>query len=497
MENKVRIIGNGKIGDKAKQLIEKSDAINSAGLYMPKKVILSEDCFDNFFIKNRFGKSFQEVFDEKYLDDSIKKGTVSRDLLKNIKEINSEFEKIPLVVRSSAGGDSRGTGIYLSEVARNDIFDLRDSIRNVLGSYYSESAVKFREDSNSTKEFGIMVEPLIGQLLNEDFCLAPILSGFGYTSTPKEGAYISIVPGLGGGVNSRYGEKISSRFMKEKNIPLGDYIFEERDKMFSFICGNNYKRKSALLKTDKDIFYSEKGYSGKAYFFPDESSEGGIFPTTIELDRELEKDFEDLNLNVFFEKIQKLKESFENPQYFEWAMTFEKRKPKYWITQISDVNKKTDIMDFDNLEKIIFECKDVVGTGEIECKNIFNAWNPGEDVRNLYDFNQQNKNYVLLFSSRLTSEATSSQLPYSHFNNASAFIEIQDCPHSSKTPAEHLLGQMDCSGKIFGVIDYTKKPNWDLFKEKTGNFKGSELYQGEVKIISSEKQDRMIVSAVD
>ncbi len=47
--NDIEIIGNGNIGDKARQLVEKTPKLKEIGFYIPRRTVLAEDYFDGFF----------------------------------------------------------------------------------------------------------------------------------------------------------------------------------------------------------------------------------------------------------------------------------------------------------------------------------------------------------------------------------------------------------------------------------------------------------------
>jgi len=189
-----------------------------------------------------------------------------------------------------------------------------------------------------------------------------------------------------------------------------------------------------------------------------------------------------------------------HPQYFEWAMTFEGGQPRYWITQIADVDKKLDIMDFGVIGDIIFEGHTVTGTGEKECSKIAYCFNP-DDIGNLREFNQRNTGYVLLFHSKLTTAVArqfSSSLTYGDYSNAAVFLEQQGAQHVGD-PIAHLEGQVDEAGKFFAVLDYRSdsRPNWDLWDRKETENDRFRVYQGRVKVIASERQNRMVISVLD
>jgi hypothetical protein len=240
-------------------------------------------------------------------------------------------------------------------------------------------------------------------------------------------------------------------------------------------------------------------YSGKAYVAPTTWKKYGyVQKARIAFEGDVERDFKKLNLTTFFGMIDRLEKAFGKPQYFEWAMTIENQQPKIWITQIADIDKRLDMLDFNDLGEVIFSGYSVTGTGDKTCGKVACCWNT-DDVAKLHEFNQHNSNYVLLFSSRLTSASYGCirQLQYSDFSNASVFLEIQDASHISN-PVAHLGGLLDMTGKFFAVVDYGEEspPNWELFASKETTEHGLKVYQGKVRVLSSERQNRLIVSSI-
>ncbi len=247
------------------------------------------------------------------------------------------------------------------------------------------------------------------------------------------------------------------------------------------------------MRTDRHMGMSDY-YSGKA-FLPSTRYHGAeVADTSFDYPRDIDSTLHDLNLIPFFENMTKMEKRFGKPQYFEWAMTVEQGKPVYWIIQIADVNKKLDIMDFGDFGTVLFMGHTVTGTGIKESSIIANCWNP-DDVARLHRFNKDNKDYVLVFSSRMTSRGGANiQLSYSDFSNASVFLEIQDAQHTGD-PVAHLGGQLDMTGKLFGVLDYDAEvpPNWDLYHNGEEGPDELSVFRGKIKTIASERQNKMVV----
>ena len=493
----IEIIGSGNIGDKARQLLEKTPKLREIGFHTPKRTVLAEDYFDGFFQRNGLGSNLSGVIITEDLEAKIRRGSLTREEFKTLQRICDFYGNSPLAIRSSAQGDARGTGIYKTEFSENAVGKVRKSLLAVLASYFSPDSAAFREDASTGEGFGIIVEPIIGQKFEfaGSYILAPVLSGFGYTSTSRGEGYVNIVPGLGGGVETRDGERISKSVIQEFDGNLREYQYSERNAMWG---GRKTMRKSALLQTDGTFLRSE--YSSRAFFPVTKYYSAHVSPTYIRLEDSIGRAFEEINLLPLFEMMQRMEEAFGRPQYFEWAMTLENGKPKYSITQIADISKKLDMMDFEDLGDVLFMGHTVTGTGTKECYRIANCWNP-DDVDRLHEFNQRNANYVLLYSSRLTfgiSRGSIRQLRYSDFNNASVFIEIQDAAHQGN-PVAHLGGQLDMTGKLFGVLDYDAEipPQWDKFHSKEIEIGGLRVYDGTVKVVASERQNRIVVSAIN
>ena len=503
------VIGRGEIGDKIRQLIAKTPHLLDIRYHSTQRTALAEDFHDGFFQRNGLGRNLRDVSLIDNLEERIRRGSLTQKQFQTIQQITDSYGNRPLAVRSSAEGDARGTGTYTSTFTNNHPSTLRRAVQEVLASYFSEDAIAFRRDAGTGEGFGILIEPIIGQDIDGDF--APVLSGFGYTSTSRGEGYINIVPGLGGGVSSRNGERITLSALKEYDGNLIQFLCGE---LMEMQLGQKTTRRSSLLRTDMhsilhhtfagDAFHTRrrnKGFVGRTHFHLKYAGLGEAF--------------EKLNLNPFFEMMQEMEEHFGKPQYFEWAMTLEQEGPRYWITQIADVNKKLDILDFGNIENILFNAHTVTGTQELVCPQMVTCTSP-KDIESLYRFNQHNKGYALLFSAMLTASAlplknlaasgidpayaailpSYSKLTYKDFSNASVFLEEQDQAHVGD-PVAHLGGQLELTGKLVGVLDEDAAPQWKKYHARVKEIDGLKVYQGKVRVIGSEKQNRMIIAALD
>ncbi len=482
----IEIIGTGNIGDKARQLVEKTSKLREIGFYTPRRVVLAEDFFDGFFQRNNLGNNLREAEITPDLETKISNGSLTRGELEKLRRITLPYGRVPLAVRSSAEGDSRGTGIYKSVFSENNPSSIRKSVQEVLASYFSKDAVAFRIDAKTGEGFGVIIEPINGQNIGSlDF--APILSGFGYTSTSRGEGYTAVVPGLGGGVDSRDAE-IIFRSEIEKYKTLDGYLDRKSDE--KHLLELQPRRDSALVETYPDLV-------GKVFFYSSKDISFFVDRGDIVLNDKTALALRELNLLNFFGMMKKIEDAFGKPQYFEWSMTIESQMPKFWINQIADTSKKLDLMDFSDLGEILFNAHTVTGTGIRPCYKIAKCFQPA-DCQSLWDFNENNKNYVLLYSSIFTTGGSGEKLSYSQCRNASVFLELQDASHT-KHAIGHWGGELEKAGKFFGVLDWERgfEPNWELFKSKVAIEHGIGAYRGKVNVIASERQNRMVISALD
>ncbi|HVF69008.1 MAG TPA: PEP/pyruvate-binding domain-containing protein [Xanthomonadales bacterium] len=484
------VVGGGTIGEKAEQLRSKTPALKSIGFHVPPRTVLADGFLGDFMARNRIDTAKPPA----NLERAIRRGSLSQEQFVILQRTFGSHGSKPLIIRSSAEGDARGTGIYESEVTDNNIKRGRKILQGVWASYFSESAVAFRRDAGLSEGFGVILEPLVGQSFGHGEYFAPVMSGFGYTSTPREGANISVVPGIGGGVDSRYGEKLTRDRVAIYDYDLSEYIYEESSRMTN--VGNS--RKSALLGTAArgwrmhDAMLADVLWKGNEFHSPKMIQQ--LFDPGSDLNETVMS--HDFQLSGFFDMIDQMEQTFGKPQYFEWAVTIEDGEPKYWILQIADVDAKADYAEFQEGTPLL-SAHTVTGSGQKECAKIFNCWNPS-DIENLRRFNQENTGYVLLYPSRLTTSWGTMfggpRLKYADLSNASVIVEIQDANHEGD-PISHFGGQVDMTGKFFGVLDDDpdNSHDWDTFIAGAVTEEGSEVYQGKVKVVASERRNKMAV----
>ena len=289
----IRILGKGNIGAKMRQLTEKAPALRNMGWHLPDSTIFAEDSFDTFFQRNDIGKTLREIKPSPEIEQKIMAGAILESTIDIFKSISVELGNRPGIARSSAEGDARGTGVYESEFFGNTIAEMGKAFKRVLASYFTKSAELFRKDAQTGEGFGISIEPVVGQWIGQSY--APILSGYGYTSTSRGEGYINVVPGLLGGVESRFGEQITRKQIKAfKN--LEQYLSRFWLSMY------NIEKRSALRRN----LYEDLG-----------KILGGVFSNDC-LSQEYLNDFFDdshsltqIDLNELFSKMEQMEGEFK------------------------------------------------------------------------------------------------------------------------------------------------------------------------------------------
>lgn len=508
----IEIYGEGSIGDKAGQLAEKTPTLREIGFQTPRRVVLAEGFFDEFFQRNKLGANLRDTEPSSVVAARIRRGHISLDEFSFLQDLAASFGESPLVVRSSATGDARGTGIYETRFSDNAIGPFKRALRSVLASYFSESAIAFRQDARTGEGFAIMVEPLIGQRIKPDLydiypedyredqtMIAPILSGFGYTSTSRGESYVNVVPGIGGGVETKDGETLTRDKLESYDGNLSEYISRQRDRLG---FGGTINRSALVGSMNSAHLYN---FDGRAYFPPARykhlKREGFVSETSTNFSRDLRMSYHEVNLNTLFDKMQQMEQRFGGPQYFEWAMTLDGDEQKYWMVQIADVDKKLDIFDFNDFGQPFLEGHTVVGSGIFETDMVVGCMD-GLQLDALHEFNQSHKGYVLFYTGDLTSRGqnvrrhylNTRELTYADVNNASVLIEWGEAGHNDH-PLAHFGGQLDMTGKLFTQMsfdpyDFEFWDKWSNFWDGQDRQEGLRVVNKKIKVIGSERQNR-------
>ncbi len=493
----ITIIGSGSIiGSKADHLKKKEEVLTKIGFNMPKTVVLTEGFFNDFYQRSGIGNSIshvsdiveleRKIVDTLFIDTELEAINDFCDSLRQIK--NWKYKsKVPTVVRSSAMGDSSGTGIYTSIFGASDTKLIQESIKGVLTSYHSRDAVEFRRVAKLSEGLGVILQETVGQTFRIGNSFAPIISGYGFSSDSQGKSKIGIVSGLGGGVmddlvleltrnnldnyngnlfkliadrsheidlqNRRVERELESRYGKW-NLSLirqtskGIKGFEGRIKKTQIL---NIER--GYQKRDPLKFYGAKQFDmedqrftyGKLFLFGNQK--------TV---------FENFNFEELFNLVQRMEQELNESQYFEWAMIIERDKPVFYITQVSDFNpcnlysrevvtkerveRAYQLLNNESIDNIFLRGNQTVGSGIKHTSKVIRVDSRVQWSR-LDRFNAKNNDYVL--SLRVN---PNNVLPFAAYSNASVILLDYRDNFGSKA-SSHLEGRLRESGKLFAVVN--------------------------------------------
>lgn len=482
--HEVTVIGYGEIGDKARELIDKTPILRAIGFQTPPRFVLAEGFFDDFFQTNNLAGNLQDVQIKPENIETIVNGQFTLLQQQKIRHILNRFGDTPVVVRSSACKDARGTGTYKSEFVSNNIHAVEHAIKNVLASYFSESAVAFRQKTNAQAGFGILLEPLIGQSNVTEYtstAVAPHISGFGYTTTASGEGFTTIVPGLGSAVEARDGERITEKALQETQGNLNDYFLNEQSAI-----GYNHKAN----RPSPFLWGPERG---KGLVFID----GRIRRKTMALPWQVLS----ADMRPLFSMMTQLEEAFKKPQYIEWALTSHRHTHTYWITQIADVEPHLDTIEFGEHTNYIFICRCATNSGKCEATKIVMCTSP-QDIHHLHTFNQKNQGYILVYSANLAkpiidSSSQSKTLQFADFSNAGVCIEKPTQSHVRGGPASHLGTQAVEAGMLIGAINYdAHTPDWDTIETNATKEDGLTVLSGRFIVESKASHNKLIVAHI-
>ena len=500
---RIEVIGHGEVGDKARELIDKAEAIRKAGFQTPKRIVLSSDVLQEIFLRNNWGSIFSNFDIDLDLDEAIESAVIPSSVVEVLREIlKVHGNEQPLAVRSSAMGDSRGTGIYESHFTEPTSGSLGKTVLMVLASYFSESAREFRRIAGLDEGFGIIIEPLIGNDIEEKG-IGPILSGFGYTSTSGGGPYVSLVPGVGSGVESRFSLKVT----EDEYAASGSWdnlIAELIRSMNGPSHFENLRKLSVLGNTDKLHHYNNRSHA--MLFNNDGEGRYGLEKHSIE---RVNASDEEIDLSDLFSRLKQLESGLGSPQYVEWAFTIEDGKPVFWIIQIADVDVETDWVEFSEFDgEMMLSALAYAGNGERLCQNIV-LCSTEDELESLEQYNRDHSGYILVYSSMLVNsgkvrgpdeeEDYLGKLKFKHFSNAAVVIESADLAHS-KEPLEHFSrGLMDSVGMFFGVLDTESIADKVWYTQGVGQTDehGFDMMPGTFRVRSSTAKQYMAVTKVE
>ena len=124
------------------------------------------------------------------------------------------------------------------------------------------------------------------------------------------------------------------------------------------------------------------------------------------------------------------------------------------------------------------------------------CWNPGEEAAEMREFNRENKDYMLVFSSRLGEpfSAFTRGLAYSDISNAAVVIQLDDAGWGAiNIPG--VGNRLKQPGKFTGLIDFDAAlgDRWQAITEQKSEYANLRVHEGELNVLGNERQGRLIV----
>ncbi len=465
------IHGSGSIGEKAQDLLVKNPEILASGFGMNEREVLAMGWFLGFYSRNSV------VGDPKKKMSRIMLGEFSREETETLARILEKFKGNHIFVRSSAHGDARGTGVYESKlVIEPNLEKLKDAIRKVLASQFSKGAVAFREQAGLPEGMAIMIEPADGKEMiikyewgDEETAFAPNFSGFGYTDTSWGEGYIKLV---GGFPFKAVGEG--------KGIKITERDVEKEEELFGLIRWMMLEQSRGVkiyASSNSDLLLNRGEAVGSRRITE--------FDTT--------KGCSPVHLKPFFEGIARLQELCGKPQYFEWSGVKRGKKFEITILQIADFSPKIDFFEFPkNPENVVATARYVRGTNRVRCNSLVHVISE-KGTGELAEYNRTHQNYAVFYGSRLI---LSKQLKFEDLSNASVLFEFQNTTGRMGDPAEHFMGRLDLTRKIFLVNDWVDFEQLEQKAKIQPGYDGLIVFEAPILVTASERQQKAIVELI-
>jgi len=499
ISSRFRIYGNGYVGDKMHGLMVRTPQILEAGFYMDPRSILAMDFFNDYFERNGLGKEERTSLTGAERVKRALTGEFSGREKDVLGEIGDEFGNRALLVRSSAYGDARGTGVYESAPCFNDPPLLRTAVRIVLASHFTENAETFRRMAHLPEGIAVSIERAVGNTVNcrmdhvpidvkrkhygyqeyEEYlgprkresksykCFAPFLSGHGYTSTSYCGGYVHAFYG--------FCQPLSRGGYRAYSSRKGKSFSEVEEIWWNYYHG--------------DVDWTGKFNEGVV--LEDGETNSGQFPDfrmNHMVPRMVRRDSIDFDISGFFTSMGILEALCGRPQYFEWAVKLEEEGFGVHIVQVDDADIKTDSLEFrENPDSYIANAIFVRGTGVRDCNSVVFFNNIGE-LERISRFNKHHKNYILI----VDFEKVGEKFSLKSISNAAVVLEKPYADHVNH-PSEHYMGQNEMTGILFGVIErgFLLPEHAKPISERYG----LEGFYLEMRVTSSEAQQKLIVEA--
>jgi hypothetical protein len=169
----ILVVGNGYVGEKAQQLIDKAEALKEIGFRVPPMTVLAQDFFDDFFRENNLGNSLAEVPEDKIPieinDDDFRlldqeqieslyqtdnESPKKQQTLNVLQEICQMYNGVLIHIQFTAE-DNKG-GVHSNTTTENKIKLVEEAIKKM----HDEYLATFPKTSNKAKQT-ITIRPKI------------------------------------------------------------------------------------------------------------------------------------------------------------------------------------------------------------------------------------------------------------------------------------------------------------------------------------------------
>ncbi|MDO8553528.1 MAG: PEP/pyruvate-binding domain-containing protein [Candidatus Micrarchaeota archaeon] len=427
-DGKFTIVGEGIIGGKAQQLMEKQEAIERAGMKVPDTIVLATDFFETLHLnarrlaeRNNVDREFDEADKlnvkvrraatssrmSRIIDDEINDGfavtsePTAEDVKKTIKnadigEAENEFivrlleterSNVPsgYVVRSSQKDETGGTGQYFSGFSEPTGEEVIDMAKRVVAS-------------SGMPDMAVMIQPWIGEWFGEVFF--PLVAGCGYSTRFRNSGEgkLAIVHGFG-----------TKAVERRADI----YIFGDEI------------RQTEIDPASFSIDYIDSGISAAMHGVSSILKKENHWTLTDGFDEAKKRAIELLQI-----ALRKLEKEIGRSQYIEFAMD----SKELWCIQIAD-NEPVENQKVDFNNQGVVACSGVVTSGFLDREFTDIVYFPlaAVDLTWLRAINEKLKDYVLVINSGALERFGDRREIVQNASNARVVIATVDTPGGVNT----------------------------------------------------------------
>ncbi|MBQ6518028.1 MAG: hypothetical protein IJI14_04855 [Anaerolineaceae bacterium] len=281
-------IGQGLIGSKAAELVlanrilhnsEDEDIRSAVGDI--ESIFIGSDVFYNFMMIN----NLMGWYDQKYKDDNelwqdfprleeeFLKGEMPQEIVKSLRDVLTDFNGAPYIVRSSSKLEDSFTHPFNSMyrsiplanqgTADENLKALLDAIRKIYASTFNPNALTYRKKNglvDYTEEMAILIQKVPGR--NSGPYYFPDISGIGGSrspykwkqDSPKDEGFLRFVVGLGSHGTSRNGDDYPNIVeLSEPNRRHTTYTYNEKYNTQQTMLVLNFKTNQPEILDVQDV----------------------------------------------------------------------------------------------------------------------------------------------------------------------------------------------------------------------------------------------------